>query len=50
MSWWQRLKVAWMIAQMIKPIKHNEKVDEIIAVLEAVVAAEQASKKEPVKE
>lgn len=44
MNWWTRLKIAWAIAQVIKPIKHNEKVDEVIAMIEAVVAAEKAAK------
>lgn len=49
MNWWQRLKVAWAIAQVIKPVKHNEKVDEVIAMIEAVVAAEKAGKKDQEK-
>ena len=46
MNWWKALKVAWTIVQVVKPVKHNEKVDEVIKVIEEQVATlKEAEKK-----
>jgi hypothetical protein len=46
MNWWKALKFAWTIAQVVKPVKHNEKIDEVIAMVEA---AAKEMKKDEVK-
>lgn len=46
MTWWERVKLAWFIANMVKPIKNAAKINEIVEVIEAAVKAEKEKKPE----
>lgn len=40
MTWWERIKVGWVIANMIKPIKNADKIGAILQVIEEVIKKE----------